>query len=516
MNEAVDTSDIFLSYARSDKDFAEKMVSYLQKQGFTVFWDPDIVCGENWTQFLEDYLRNVKCVIVLWSKNSVSSLYVRWEADVGLTRRVLAPVRIDKTELPIGFKFLHTIDLIDWQGQRPPAQISKLLSRVRALKNEPSAREDRAVQSRELSKELLLGEKSVRTEHYSVSNHELDKQAILNQLPDISDETRTFILNGYSELDAAQIAARERLDDQASFIHYASAADYFQLAIDALGTAVDRIARSNQPIKYFLTMELANSLSLSEPTPGTKHEDAITIYKTLSQDARWANDAAVYFRLAWALARASKLEEEIHDAIRNLRKAQFILLDNPDIPLEGNWLYFEIPRQLGILNFKLSQLPGISKRKRLELLDGAISNTRLVLEQNFSQDEEDAFLKFTVLKSRSNLIFLLAKKIRANAGDKKDKATISRIIEELQSGEYKHLSENQVHIIDSIAFSAASIGKWDLAKSEAQKNIENFRSIAVNRHLVAEEMEMLGRAEEIFFFCDKMIQGRKFLSRWTR
>ena len=52
--------------------------------------------GERFNDVIENALNEAKCVIVLWSKRSVQSLYVKDEATHALNRKKLVP-RYDRT-----------------------------------------------------------------------------------------------------------------------------------------------------------------------------------------------------------------------------------------------------------------------------------------------------------------------------------------------------------------------------------------------------------------------------------
>lgn len=81
-------SDIFLSYARKDKERAHMFADALNKQGLSVWWDPNIDSGEIFQKIVQKELDAAKCVIVLWSKESVDSKWVNAEALKGDERKI--------------------------------------------------------------------------------------------------------------------------------------------------------------------------------------------------------------------------------------------------------------------------------------------------------------------------------------------------------------------------------------------------------------------------------------------
>jgi len=79
-------ADIFLSYAREDKEAAQRLADALSSSGYDVWWDPDIPAGPSFTQVIEEALASAKCVVVLWSGASVRSGWVQDEAREGQER----------------------------------------------------------------------------------------------------------------------------------------------------------------------------------------------------------------------------------------------------------------------------------------------------------------------------------------------------------------------------------------------------------------------------------------------
>jgi len=66
-------TQVFLSYAEEDRERARALVQLLKKKEWTVFWDRDLLVGPNYRDALADELEHARCVIVLWSEESVHS-----------------------------------------------------------------------------------------------------------------------------------------------------------------------------------------------------------------------------------------------------------------------------------------------------------------------------------------------------------------------------------------------------------------------------------------------------------
>lgn len=124
-------SDIFISYAREDKARAEVLARALERQGYAVWWDPDVLPGEAFTEVIQRALQRAGCVIVLWSKASARSSWVLAEAETGRLRGVLVPARIEQVEIPPPFTMLQTADLTGWYGDPAHPEFARLLGGVR-------------------------------------------------------------------------------------------------------------------------------------------------------------------------------------------------------------------------------------------------------------------------------------------------------------------------------------------------------------------------------------------------
>ena len=120
-------TDIFVSYAREDRERVRPLVAVLEAQGWSVFWDFRIPPGETWESWIGRNLDQARCILVAWSENSVNSSFVREEAAEGRDRGVLIPLRLDPVKPPFGFRTIQSADLIDWDGSADAAPMAELL-----------------------------------------------------------------------------------------------------------------------------------------------------------------------------------------------------------------------------------------------------------------------------------------------------------------------------------------------------------------------------------------------------
>jgi TolB-like protein len=109
--------DVFLSYSREDQAIARRFAQALEQEGFSVWWDQTLTAGEAFDKVTEQALQNARAVVVLWSKHSVDSRWVRAEAAQADENGTLVPVLIEPCTLPIQFKLTQTADLSGWGGE---------------------------------------------------------------------------------------------------------------------------------------------------------------------------------------------------------------------------------------------------------------------------------------------------------------------------------------------------------------------------------------------------------------
>lgn len=126
-------ADIFISYLRPDIEAAEKLAEALEAQGWSVFWDRRIPEGRRFDDFLDEQLQASRCVIVLWTRTSIQSPWVRDEAAVGRERGILIPARLDDVLTPFGFRSISSADLIGWQGETTHAGFRAVVDAVASV-----------------------------------------------------------------------------------------------------------------------------------------------------------------------------------------------------------------------------------------------------------------------------------------------------------------------------------------------------------------------------------------------
>jgi len=125
-------ADVFISYASEDRETARKLAGILESHGYSVWWDRKIIAGQTYDQVIERELEAAGAAVVLWSKNSVTSEWVKNEAAVAAERGVLVPVLIENVKLPLEFRRRQTVDLAGWKGDETHGGLSSLQEGISA------------------------------------------------------------------------------------------------------------------------------------------------------------------------------------------------------------------------------------------------------------------------------------------------------------------------------------------------------------------------------------------------
>jgi TolB-like protein/tetratricopeptide (TPR) repeat protein len=132
-------SDVFISYSRGDRARIERLSAALEATGLSAWWDREISGGTRFAGEIESRLAAAKVVVVAWSRDSVSSMWVLDEASVARDAGKLVPISLDGAPAPIGFRQIHVIDFSKWRGEREAPEIDELVAAIARITAEPPA-----------------------------------------------------------------------------------------------------------------------------------------------------------------------------------------------------------------------------------------------------------------------------------------------------------------------------------------------------------------------------------------
>lgn len=126
-------ADVFVSYKREDKHLAEDVIHRLKEAGISVWYDERITPHTSWDETIEQEIATAKAVLVLWTPRSVTSQWVRTEADYGAEHGKMVPVKLEDCALPLAYRRMQTADLSNWDGDASSREWQKALGWVKSL-----------------------------------------------------------------------------------------------------------------------------------------------------------------------------------------------------------------------------------------------------------------------------------------------------------------------------------------------------------------------------------------------
>ncbi len=138
-------ADVFISYKREDRPRILPLAQALERDGYTVWWDLDLVTGERWGARIKTELDAAKAVIVVWTaasvaaNNTYASEFIENEANEAARRGVLAPVLLDDGRIPWTHQQKQYADLVGWRGDIRHIGYAQLIEGVSRLAGKRSA-----------------------------------------------------------------------------------------------------------------------------------------------------------------------------------------------------------------------------------------------------------------------------------------------------------------------------------------------------------------------------------------
>jgi TIR domain len=127
-----DYMSIFISYASVDRERAKLVAKALERRGWSVWWDRTIPPGKEYDQVIEEALDSAKCVVVLWSRASVASTWVKTESAEAMRRKILVPALIEEVKIPLEFRRLQAADLSHWRGESDSDELVEFFQSIDA------------------------------------------------------------------------------------------------------------------------------------------------------------------------------------------------------------------------------------------------------------------------------------------------------------------------------------------------------------------------------------------------
>lgn len=140
------SSDVFVSYARTDREFATYIANALEAAGLRFWWDAELLPGQAFDQQIRSVLQDVKVVLGLLSPQSLHSRWVMAELTYAHQNGVtIVPVLVagaQPEDLPLPFNEIHALVLDpsrpESSAQEIARQIGALLQRSAGSTTQPS------------------------------------------------------------------------------------------------------------------------------------------------------------------------------------------------------------------------------------------------------------------------------------------------------------------------------------------------------------------------------------------
>lgn len=128
---------VFFSYSRLDQKQALPIIRAIEAAGYAVWWDGMLEAGSKYLERTEEALVRASAVVVLWSKTSVSSNWVRDEAMSGREVSRLVPLSLDGVDPPLGYRQFQVTDFSNWRGRSDGPEMIAVLRGLAKLHDQP-------------------------------------------------------------------------------------------------------------------------------------------------------------------------------------------------------------------------------------------------------------------------------------------------------------------------------------------------------------------------------------------
>src|SRR6185436_1792957 len=128
--------DVFISYSRTDLAAVTRLAEAVEREGYDVWWDADLPPHLSYGDVITDKIGMAKAAIVVWSKDSAASQWVRAEADMARNQAKLVQTAIDNVMPPLPLNQIQFAELGGWRGEadhpgwrKVKASLSELVGR---------------------------------------------------------------------------------------------------------------------------------------------------------------------------------------------------------------------------------------------------------------------------------------------------------------------------------------------------------------------------------------------------
>jgi hypothetical protein len=125
--------DVFISYSRTDLAAVTRLARAVEAEGYAVWWDADLPPHLSYGDVITNKIGAAKAAIVVWSKESVSSEWVRAEADMARNQKKLVQTALDNVMPPLPFNQIQFAEIGNWRGESEHPGWRKVKTSLAAL-----------------------------------------------------------------------------------------------------------------------------------------------------------------------------------------------------------------------------------------------------------------------------------------------------------------------------------------------------------------------------------------------
>jgi hypothetical protein len=203
---------VFISHTAADKPFVRRLAARLEKSHFQVWLDEhDLIAGDPLPESIGKALQAAKVILVVVSKSSVASKWLRYELNVATDRMIkgecrVIPVVIDDPSLPAEVIGLLYADCRKGLARGLPSILTALQHEARRadMQHSFSSRVDRLVD------EVLGGRGSVGTTEYRGQ----DWEVVTMPIPDRDGDERDAFYDTIPDYSRMWSGKSEPLDER--------------------------------------------------------------------------------------------------------------------------------------------------------------------------------------------------------------------------------------------------------------------------------------------------------------
>jgi len=222
------------------------LASAFRAERWSVWWDETLRAGTAFDDVIERELAAARCVVVLWSRHSIASRWVRAEVEDAANRGILVPVFVEAVVPPLSLRQIQAIDLSGWTTGDIGASLQQLIADIATVLSD-----DRI---RPTPKQLRRARLAARLEKASLQF----APAVLGAMA---------VLQLYSPIVVALVAAlfgltdgfvaTQRRDTSKWFLWFSAAGEALIAVVAAMPGGYELIRRHYQYLIVFILIRIA-------------------------------------------------------------------------------------------------------------------------------------------------------------------------------------------------------------------------------------------------------------------